>query len=177
MIIARLKGRLGNQMFDYATSYALSRKYNEKLVIYKYEYDTARRKEGFTLDALKLANKNYYRGIPLSLYYFTTKNIICIKLQMLWGINIKNNERYYNKHIETIYEDDKNLYIFEPINLNKNYSKHIIEGFRQSPLYFDEYYDEIVTQFQPDYQIDEETAHWQSVIENDNCAVSVHIRR
>lgn len=177
MVIARLKGRLGNQMFAYATSYALSRKYNKKLAVYKFEYDTARRKEGFTLGALKLAKRNFYCGIPLSLYWFTIKSIICIKLQMLFKVKIKYNERYYRKNIETFYEDEEKALSFEPLTLNKKYSKHIIEGFRQSPLYFDEYYDEIVAQFQPNYQLDKESVHWQSVIENDNCAVSIHIRR
>lgn len=177
MIIARLKGRLGNQMFAYATSYALSRKYNEELAIYKFEYDTARRKEGFSLSSLKLSCRRFYFGIPISLYFYTIKNILSIKLNMLFKLHLKEDERYYSKYIETIYEDNRKSYFFEPVVPDSKYKKHIIEGFRQSPLYFDEYYDEIVAQFQPNYRLDEESMKWQSEIENDDCSISIHIRR
>lgn len=178
MIIVRMKGRLGNQMFAYATSYALSRKYNEKLAVFKYEHDMVpSKRKNFSIRELKISCNRFYFGIPLSVYYTTTKHGISTRLNKYMKKNIEDNYKYYYKHIEAIYEDDSGEFAFENITLDKNYSKHIIEGYRQSPLYFDDYYDEIVAQFQPNYELGEESTHWQSEIENDDCAVSIHIRR
>ena len=175
MIIVRLHGQMGNQMFCYATAYAASKIYNEKLIVYKYEYDTLYRMDGFQIKKLMIDCKNFYVGIPISLYLYTTKKLMVKLINKFFKkkVFIMSN-KYQNKQIDIV---DEVLYEYTKIDLDKKKNIHIIDGFRQSPLYFDQYYDEIVNQFKPNYKLSSETLKWISKIKNDRHSVALHIRR
>ncbi len=175
MVVAHLNGQLGNQMFVYATSYAISRELDERLVVYKYEYDTIYRKQGYQLGALTVNCVNKYKGVPLSLYWHTTKKLLGkICNVILRKSLIKVNKPYQNNKIDFIVEQPNT---YTEIRVDHNKKVHVIEGFWQSYLYFDKYYNEIVKQFSPAYELSYETKRLISEIEIENYAVAVHIRR
>ena len=58
MIVARLNGQLGNQLFVYATAFATAKEHGESLSIFKYEYDTVAKRFGYQLQYLNLDKYN-----------------------------------------------------------------------------------------------------------------------
>lgn len=175
MIIAKLNGQLGNQMFVYATAYAASQARNEKMVVYKFEYDTIYRKQGFQLDSLAIDPVAHYKGIPGSLYRYTLKKIIAKLVNLIFRkqiICVKSN--YQDDQVDCIMEKPNT---FTELVFNSEKSIHMIEGFRQSPYYFNAFRDEILRQFVPRYQLPEESEKILKRIADERYPVSVHIRR
>jgi len=174
MIITKLDGQLGNQMFTYAAGYALSRDNNEHLAVFRYEYDTLAGDIGFQLGTLNIDKCNLYYGIPLSLYWHTTKCAINRIVKRLLRRPIFNIKPYCDSDVEVIAEPTLEYYKME-ISYDKKY--HLMTGFRQSPLYFDKYRSELLRQFTPSYKQSYSVLNWLSIIKNEEYPVSLHIRR
>lgn len=174
MIIARLNGQLGNQMFIYATAYATARDTKEKLSVYKYEYDTVAKGFVFQLDDLMLDGYNRYLGIPHTLYMFTTRKFISKILRKLLRKTNAEQSRFADDGIDIIREK---VNAYTPINIDQSKSVHLLDGFWQSPQYFDTYRSDIVRQFRPRFRLSDETEQYLSRIEEDEYPVSLHVRR
>lgn len=174
MVIAHLNGQLGNQMFVYATAYALAKKTNDNLSVYKFEFDLLYRGVGFHLGKLMLDNDiTYYKGIP-SAYYKNT----------CYAFINKISDRLLKKKVFVIKNEEARIdYLNEAPNtyteMHVDYSKqfHSVEGFRQSPLYFEEYRLDLIKQFRPNYSVDSETSQYIKIIQKESYPVSLHIRR
>lgn len=174
MIIARLNGQLGNQMFIYAAAYALAKKRNEKLCVYKYEFDTLFRTVGFQIGYLKIDKCSYYIGIPLMYYMDTTKLFLQKIVNKLTRRDVLHFKVCRNVGYDYLLEVSNT---YTPFSIDDLKEYHIVEGFRQSPLYFDDYREDLIRQFQPIYQIDSETNDCIVQIHQTVYPVSVHIRR
>lgn len=173
MILAKLDGQLGNQMFAYATAYAASKKRNEKLAVYRFEYDTIYFKQGFQIGSLEIEASSCYFGIPVSLYAYTIKKITNQIFGFL-GQNTPNIQAYSDNRVDIIPEE---LNTYTQLVFDETKKIHMITGFRQSHLYFDEYRDELLRQFVPKYHLEKDTKELLDVIEQTPFPVSVHIRR
>ena len=66
---------------------------------------------------------------------------------------------------------------YTEICVDKSKQIHSVEGFRQSPLYFDDYRLDLIKQFQPNYSVDPETLQYIKIIQEESYPVSLHIRR
>lgn len=174
MVIAHLNGQLGNQMFVYATAYALAKKTNDNLSVYKFDFDLLYRSVGFQLGKLMLDRDiNYYKGIP-SIYY---KNTCYAFINKIIGRLLKKKTIVVTKEDARI--DYLNEYpnTYTEICVDKSKQIHSVEGFRQSPLYFDDYRLDLIKQFQPNYSVDSETLQYIKIIQEESYPVSLHIRR
>lgn len=168
MIIIRVKGGLGNQLFQYAMAYSLSKRLNQKVVI-DISYYPEQKLRSYKLDGLNI------------IYKETTNNN---KLPQL--VTVLNN-RYINKairkcHITHVPVGQRLYYYFEtgsrvmPWFFTLNQENIYIDGYYQSEKYFFEYRDEIVKQFTPSYEESEKYKEYYRKIRSTN-SVAVHVRR
>lgn len=174
MIITKLDGQLGNQMFAYAAGYALSRDVNEPLSVFRFEYDTVAADIGFQLGYLKLDKVNYFRGIPISLYWHTIMRAVNRFSNRLIHNHIFKIKPYRDKNVDIL----KELVLeYHEICIDRSKQSHLLTGFRQSPLYFDKYRADILRQFVPNYKQTNSVREWIRLINDTPYSVSLHIRR
>jgi hypothetical protein len=167
MIISFLTGGLGNQLFQYAFAFALSKAYNEKLYFdtSSYDWDTLRK---FELDHfqmnIKAAHKNDIEKIKKlkPLFYDRLK----YKFQ-------RTNIPYYRLSIlkEQSFAFDKNFKKFRRKNV-------YVEGYWQSEEYFKNYRNEILRSiYLPNIKLSVKTLNYKTLIQNTPNSISIHIRR
>lgn len=122
-ITSKLKGGVGNQMFQIAIAYALARKYNAKLQFQKMQFDGCR------------------QGSHPSKYY---ANLFqkCTFVEQLKDTEIQINERQW-----TAYSVENEI---DPVLKRYNPSLVALDGYWQSDLYFRQYSDEIKHLFTPE---------------------------
>ena len=164
MIIVRIKCGLGNQLFQYAAAYALSR----------------RLKQPLQLECLP-ADQRPYRLDQLNVIAETIKN----PEQIPWGIGVINN-KYVKRVMRVLHLQycrlwnvaflwetyDRFIKEFFTVNVNTVY----LDGYFQSELYFKPYKAELQKHFTPRYSAD--SSYLQVLSEINNCnAVAVHVRR
>ena len=174
MIIARLNGQLGNQMFVYATAYALAKEQKDTLTIFKYEYDTVGRGFKYQLEDLQLFSYNRYWGAPISLYAYTTGTFMKKIFSRICGAVRKQAKNYTDPRVDIIRETDN---LFMPISVSSRTKVHLLEGFWQSPAYFDQYRADIVRQYQPNFELCASTKEYIQVISDNSYSVAIHVRR
>lgn len=174
MIITKLDGQLGNQMFAYAAGYALSRENNEQLAVFRYEYDTVAGDIGFQLGDLKIDKCNLFRGIPFTLYWHTTKRAINRLSCRFLHRNVFKTTPYFDSTVDILMESALEYHEIK-ISLDKKY--HLLTGYRQSPRYFNRYRSDILRQFTPSYKQGDSVKFWLNEIKKNSYPVSLHIRR
>lgn len=154
MVISYLKGGLGNQFFQYATGYALSRELNCPLY----------------LDTSHYKNKQQIRKFELSLYQIESKEIGNTQKLILKVLSKISPEK--NIHIQ------EKQFHFVPFDLTTLSSKKSVwlDGYWQSPLYFEKYRADILRQFQLSQSPSPENQSLLSEIRNSN-SIFLHVRR
>ena len=163
MVIVNILGGLGNQMFQYAFGYAVSKKIHQK---FKLDID------GF--DAYDL--RNYELGLFNVNEDFSTKeevdklrlkksNIFIRVLYRLLKKPMPLSKQYYS---ENGFYFDKNVF--------KIKGDTYFNGYWQSEKYFKEYRSELLKQFTLKNGIHFKTKEYQQKINSSN-SVSLHIRR
>ena len=159
--IMRVIGGLGNQLFIYAFARALHIKYNCKII-----FDL---KSGFV-------NDNYNRSPKLNKYIkdlqiASSKTIVLFYLTKLFPRFCKI---IFNSEI-VVEPDFRTIFNFNIESLKKRKSL-FIQGYFQSPVYFDEYKDQIKADINLEFNKTELVLNLAEKILSSN-SVSIHVRR
>ncbi|MBR0385213.1 MAG: alpha-1,2-fucosyltransferase [Erysipelotrichaceae bacterium] len=166
MITAVIRGGLGNQLFQYASAYALSKKLRQQLTLDTSFYHSES-KRAYRLDQLHLSNHFVTNG--------ETDNLLirCYKNRYINGV-IRRMQMNTLPITNGIYLVDK-AGRFTPSFFDVEAENIFMNGYFQSEEYFREYRGEILKQFTPSYEPEKE--YLKLVTEIQNCeSVSIHVR-
>lgn len=169
MIVSDITGGLGNQMFQYACSYALAKKRNDQ-----YKIDVSH----LSVEYQKNSKIKTPRKYQLK-YFNITADILptlSIEENNLLKKAIGRLYRYFRMGslFRTSFIRDRDPWAYHPEQLNYKKNAYFC-GFWQSWHYFDEYKDDIKREFQIQENILSTEA--QGLIRNCREAVGIHIRR
>lgn len=166
MVIIRIKGGLGNQLFQYAAAYSLAKRLDQELKLDS-SFFPGQTLRGFKLGQL---NVSYTKKVEVQSYSIELyKNKYLNKLLRKANIRVlpcSSNTQYLLETRSDIVPE------FFKINQKNIY----MDGYYQSEKYFREYKKDLIAQFTPNYQSEEE---YEKVLsEITSCeAVAVHVRR
>jgi len=156
MVIVKIQGGLGNQLFTFSCGYSVAKKRKEKLILDISDYHNGYFRD-FKLDKFLIDEMNLKR----SRYYFTNKI-----------------GRYLNKLINKIkyeYLEQKDFKRYYP-EIFDNCQKDIyLDGYWQNYKYFSEFKEDLRRQFMPKEKSDA-LIDFKNKIIGEN-SVSIHIRR
>ncbi|WJS95138.1 alpha-1,2-fucosyltransferase [Flavobacterium johnsoniae] len=164
MLIVKLEGGLGNQMFQYAVASILAKKNNTAVLIDDTFFDQKEKKEGFTPRDFELLifNNNYS---------FATKSNILSFYRLLFIEKIKNKLGLRNKKV---YQEKEFGFDKKILSLT---SSIYLSGYFQSYKYFSGYESYIKKAFSfPEEKLDTLNREILVKIRNTN-SVSIHVRR
>jgi hypothetical protein len=164
VIVVNITGGLGNQMFQYAFAYAVSKRSDVdevKLSTESYLNDTFRKYE---LDkyaiTLKLANIDEVKKIK-----YQKENIY---QKVIRKLTRKKRELSQLCYVEPHFHFDYNVL--------KSINKKYFEGYWQSEKYFKEYRNDLLNQFKLINPIHSKSEYYKKLILSSS-AISLHIRR
>lgn len=167
MIIMRIKGGLGNQLFQYAAAYSLSRRLKQP-----FQFDIA-----FTNNMTTRAYK--FNELNVEVETLVLEKELPNKVRRL-----KN--KYVNKLCRLLnfskHKCDEYLYwietkdVWQPEFFSIKSDNLYVDGYFQSEKYFKEYRTELLKQFTPRYEMEQEYINVLNEIKK-NDAVAVHVRR
>lgn len=160
MIIVKLIGGLGNQLFQYATGRQLSIKHGVKLKVDLVELLDRKPRQNFTFRDFELGNFNcqVQSATKFELLFFKS---------FTWALTKIGISRSYC--IESKFTFDSKLI------LNSSYSMYL-NGFWQSEKYFSNIRSVLLSDFSIINEISIEAKKWEAAIKSKN-AISIHIRR
>ncbi len=176
MICVKIQAGFGNQLFQFAMGYSLSKRLGQPLVldISFNRYHEHRHKKGIATPAMfrhcylehLSIDKNMLAGSPKK----HMPQLIARKLG-------RRTIRYGGVRLPMLVEDfarcrEYQGELFEGIASRGAY----LEGFWQNYRYFDEVRDELIEFFTPNYEFDENVSSLMAEIKSEN-SVGVHIRR
>jgi hypothetical protein len=164
MITVRIKGGLGNQLFQYASAYSLSRRLNQPL-----QLDTSFFPEqtlrGYKLEFLNIELKDIASKLPFPIELLKNKYINKAFRKLHSTIPLKKPVYLLENKSDIVDEffaiESKDVYI---------------DGYYQSEKYFKEYRDSIIKQFSINYEESTEYHEILNEIVSTN-SVAVHVRR
>ena len=167
MIIMRIKGGLGNQMFQYAAAYALSKRLQQLM---KLDFALTRNMTQFKfkLNHLNASDAILVDQSELPFKIGLIKNLYINKLLRVLNLP-KHKCGEYLYILETRSQICDELFT---INENNLY----LDGYFQSEKYFKEYREDLLKQFVPNYPAEQDYLQMLSDIQKCN-AVAVHVRR
>lgn len=163
MIIVRIKYGLGNQLFQYAAAYALSRRLNQPFLLECLPAD----QRPYRLDCLNIISETIKNPeqIPRELFIINNKYVkramraLHLQYCCFWNVAF-------------LWEICGFVKEFFTVNANTVY----LDGFFQSELLFKPYKAELQKQFTPRYSAG--SSYLQVLNEINNCnSVAVHVRR
>lgn len=167
MIIMRIKGGLGNQLFQYASSYALAKRLNQKLVFDpSFTANMTARDYKLPLLCVDTDEVIYTEQLPKKVVFL--KNLYVNKTCRIlnWA---KHNCGKYVYWLETKDEWQSEIFSLDAENL-------YVDGYFQSEGYFKQHRIELLRQIQPKYELEDEYLKALSEIRSCN-SIAVHVRR
>ncbi len=166
MIIVKIIGGLGNQLFQYSTGRALSLRINTQLKLDLSFYDNAKYRKVFRLDKFNLpyvvAKESDYNSLK------NPSNIPQI-YSFLKRFGIKVRPYYKPTHI---HETE----LLKLLKLKKKACDYYIDGWLSNQIYFKEYRDIILNDLNTEHLLNTENAAIYQEVKSIN-SVAVHIRR
>lgn len=167
MVTIRIKGGLGNQLFQYASGYALAQRLNQPITL-DYSFFSTQTLRGFKLGNFRL---------PEAITMTTDKQFPIVEL--LKGRCVNKAVRQLNRRVITCGKSD---YLLEtksdlvPEFYTLNSENIYMDGYFQSELYFLNYRQTLLQQLQPNYEFDQAVKKIMDEVEKCN-SVAVHVRR
>jgi hypothetical protein len=161
LIIVRLNGGLGNQLFQYSAAYALALKKNDRFKIDISGYQSS------------LPDKQTYRDFDLSDFLISAEianSDEVAKVKNPLGIISKIHRVIEKKIFKTYYID------WHPEILSKTGNVYL-DGYFQSEKYFLDYVDDILQEFILKPELSRQIDYYISDIISKQYSVSLHIRR
>ncbi|WP_026510592.1 alpha-1,2-fucosyltransferase [Butyrivibrio sp. LC3010] len=168
MVFVRIMGGLGNQLFQYSVGYALSQRENQDLVL-DYSYFGNNKKRQFKLHFMNIPNDVLFMDGVSNIWCSLLKNKFLNKGLRVLGV-------------ENPYIGENKLYILESrfIIMDSFYiegaSLYYLDGYFQSPKYFEKYRSELIKQFQFGDEITHSVEKYINEVRK-NESVAVHVRR
>ena len=163
----RIKGGLGNQLFQYASAYALAKRLNQKLA-FDPSFTANMTVRGYKLPLLCVESDEviYEEQLPKKVSFL--KNLYINKLCRVLNI-ARHNCGKYIYWLETKDEWQPDFFTINGENL-------YVDGYFQSENYFKQYKAELFKQIQPKYDPEDEYLSVLEKIRSCN-SVAVHVRR
>jgi len=161
MIITRLKGGLGNQLFQYVAGFRVASKYNEQLKLDVTGYENPKHMNSDTPRKYRLHAFNLSFGVATSDEAMKARNPLGLFSKVL---------RAFNQKILK-----KNYIDYHPEFFKKKHS--YIEGYFQSEKNFEGIEDKISKEFQLKKEFESESFLFEKNKIDKNKSVSVHVRR
>lgn len=165
MIISKIDGGIGNQMFQYAFGYALSRRNSSEHCIEHHAYTF--RPRSYQLDNFCISSKVLSLPVPKANCKIS-KGIALIKRKLLLKFKYRVTEFFENR--DGLYDYHKELYDIKSRDV-------YLDGFFQSWRYFQEYSDDIKKEFTAKKSIIGKNARELIRQVKDEHSVAVHIRK
>lgn len=163
----RIKGGLGNQLFQYASSYALAKRLKQK-IIFDPSFTSNMTVRGYKLPLLCVETDEviFTEQLPKKILFF--KNLYINKICRILNMSRHNCGKYLY-WLETKDEWQSDFFTIEEDNL-------YVDGYFQSEEYFKQYRAELLKQIHPKYDPEEEYLKVLEEIKNCN-SIAVHVRR
>ena len=162
--MVRISDGLGNQMFQYAFAYALSRKTGARVLIDPLFWGTSLRK--YQLEEFEITN---------------TKRMVSKTLDYILGFGPRNGRRFKDRYRQRLIKNkyqlvqEKQIMHFDE-TIGSETGNSFYLGFWQVPEYFDEYYEDLKNQFTRKKSIAPKARSYQLQI-REEVSVALHIRR
>lgn len=167
MIVMRIKGGLGNQLFQYAVAYTLSKRLDQPL-----RFDPSFTKNMTTREyKLPLLCVEEYRLVDdkqLPRKVQNLKNKYINKMNRVLNFSTYKCEDYIYL-LETKNELQTNIFSITNKNL-------YIDGYFQTETYFKKYREDLLKQIRPKYKLEESYLKMLKEIKKHN-SIAVHVRR
>lgn len=162
MVAIRLLGGLGNQMFQYAAALGLAKRHNLPLRLDISAFESYKTWP-YQLECLKVP-QDIYTGSPLAdrITQFLPSRIV----RRLLGDNAFRQGVYREPHFH-----------FDPEVFSLSDDEILLDGYFQSPRYFEGVEELLRERFQPISPFTATAAFWEEQIAASHCSVSLHVRR
>lgn len=167
MIVMRIKGGLGNQLFQYAAAYAISKRLGQPF-IFDPSFTANMTVRNFRLSQLCVESSDLVDERELPRKVSVIKNVYVNKACRMFNFSKHVCENYlYWLETKDIWQpefftiDNENLYV---------------DGYFQSEKYFKEYREELLNQLRPKYEPEAPYIAAVDLIKQCN-SVAVHVRR
>lgn len=160
MIVARIYGGLGNQLFQYAAARSLSLKLNEELILdtFEYKYDKRKVNREFELKHFNISARtpNTREEKVIKLY----RNPLTRRIFNTWPLKLYREKKIYEYDVE-----------FDYLN-----GDIFLDGYWQSYHYFSKIRDVLLDDLTPKWLPETEETDFINIAKKYN-SVSVHVRR
>lgn len=162
--VVRISDGLGNQMFQYAFAYALKKKTGAEVLIDPLFWGTSLRK--YQLEEFHISN---------------TKKLVGKTLDYILGFGPRNGRRFKDKYRQLLikkkyqYLEEKQIMHYDETVWNQSGSS-FFQGFWQTPLYFEDYYEDLKCEFTRKWELSAGAVSYQKQIEG-KTSVALHMRR
>jgi hypothetical protein len=180
MIIVRIWGGLGNQLFQYAFAYAVAKKTDTKVYLDKsfYTFNFQKKNNRFTKQKFQLDNFNIDDDILIKKLEIKTIFVLILQskyinklIRVFPKFNIQISKNFYY-----VKETRKKYLIFDKIfNLLKKNKVVYFDGYWQSYKYFIDFNDDLLRQFK--VHLSDNLHEKYKFINNSDFSISIHIRR
>ena len=175
-VVIRLDGGLGNQMFRYAAALGLAVRQDRALKMEVSAFEACG-KRSYQLDCLKVP-QDLYTGAPLFQPAFSSiavRLIRRIKRKVFKGYVFKGYVFKGGAFRKGVYREPH--FHFDPAFFKLSDVEILLNGYFQSPRYFESVEELLRERFQPAVPLSATAAGWAAKITASPCSVSLHVRR
>lgn len=170
MIVTKITGGMGNQMFMYALGFALAEKHHTKMLLDLSGLNNGERI--YAMDKFKITHKEIWKpGRLVQLYYQLIRKFGLCEVQKKIAVILRNliGNRSLILIAEKSISFDKDILLL-PDNV-------ILDGYWITSKYFSSVEKKLRKEFRWRYEVSQNTKYWEKIIRSCECAVSLHVRR